>query len=109
MFVELFAPQLGTLLHVVQLNPDIHFAIAVMGWPLDLGPSGFARWKRDLAVLSACPNVSIIISAVECVFGMNWSIPQAKPWIDTIFRTFRSRQDNDRQSSSTLQAFIDLP
>jgi predicted TIM-barrel fold metal-dependent hydrolase len=86
--LEVFAPQLGSLLSVVQRYPGIHFAIAVMGWPLDTDASGFASWRRSLAALSACPNAAIVISAIECVFGMNWSIASAQPWINSIFELF---------------------
>ncbi len=86
--LEVFAPQLPDLLSVVRLNPEIGFGIAVMGWPLDLSETGFARWKHDLAALSECENVRITISAIECVFGMKWSTPPILPWIHTIFELF---------------------
>ncbi|MEO6828742.1 MAG: amidohydrolase family protein, partial [Acidobacteriaceae bacterium] len=86
--LEVFAPQLAELLTVVQMNPDIQFAIAAMGWPLELDSSGFADWKRDLTTLGACPNAHIIVSAIECLFGMSWSVNQVQPWIDTLFEIF---------------------
>jgi len=90
--LEVFAPQLTNLLTVVQLNPNIWFSIAVMGWPLKIDNSGFAQWKRDLTALSTCPNVHLVVSALECVFGMNWSVAEAQPWIDTLFETFGTRR-----------------
>jgi predicted TIM-barrel fold metal-dependent hydrolase len=90
--LEVFAPQLPDLLTAVRLNPGIQFSIAVMGWPLDIDMSGFAHWKRLLEPLSKCANVHIVISAIEsaieCVFGMDWSIAKVQPWIDTIFELF---------------------
>jgi predicted TIM-barrel fold metal-dependent hydrolase len=86
--LEVFAPQLPDLLSVIRSNPQIGFGIAVMGWPLDIGHAGFAQWKRDLAALSACENVRITISAIECVFGMKWSTPPTLPWIRTVFELF---------------------
>jgi predicted TIM-barrel fold metal-dependent hydrolase len=86
--LEVFSPQLSDLLAVVRPNPDIGFTLAVMGWPLAIDESGFTSWKHDLAALSACENVRLVISAIECIFGMTWSLPQVLPWIETIFELF---------------------
>lgn len=79
--LEVFAPQLPNLVEVVRLNPGIGFTVAVLGWPLDLGPEGFARWRRDLAALARCPNTRFSVSATECVFGMAWTADQFRPWL----------------------------
>jgi predicted TIM-barrel fold metal-dependent hydrolase len=86
--LEVFAPQLDRLLDVVQRYPEIRFAIAVMGWPLDTDASGFAGWRRSIEALSACPNAAIVISAIECVFGMDWSIARVQPWVGSTFELF---------------------
>lgn len=86
--LELFGLQLPSVLPVLQGNPDIPFAIAVMGWPLAIDSSSFARWKKDMKALSTCPNVHVMISAIECVFGMGWSIAEAQPWIDAVIECF---------------------
>jgi predicted TIM-barrel fold metal-dependent hydrolase len=86
--LEMFAPQLEELLAPVQMNADIFFWIPVIGWPLDLGKSGFALWKQEMRALSACPNVHVTVSALECVFGMDWSVLDAAPWIETLFELF---------------------
>jgi predicted TIM-barrel fold metal-dependent hydrolase len=86
--LEVFAPQLDQLLGVVRRYPGIRFAIAVMGWPLDTDAPGFSCWRRSLEALSACPNSAIVISAIECIFGMDWSIARVQPWVDTIFELF---------------------
>jgi predicted TIM-barrel fold metal-dependent hydrolase len=86
--LEMFAPQLKDLRPVVEKSPDVSFWIAVIGWPLDLGKAGFAQWKRDMQALSACPNVNVSVSALECVFGMDWSVADAAPWIDSLFELF---------------------
>lgn len=57
--LEVFAPRSADLLTVVQLNPNIQFAIAAMGWPLEIDRSGFADWKRDLTALGACPKANV--------------------------------------------------
>jgi predicted TIM-barrel fold metal-dependent hydrolase len=83
--LEIFSPQLPELVPVAAAYPDLQFVLPVMGWPLDLTEDGHRHWKRALAALSACPNVAVKIFAMECIFGVRWTIPQVRPWIlDTI-------------------------
>ncbi|HEX4169999.1 MAG TPA: amidohydrolase family protein [Bryobacteraceae bacterium] len=86
--LEVFSPQLPDLLRAVRLNPNIGFTIAVMGWPVRTNDLEFTRWRRSLAELSQCQNVRIVISALECIFGMEWSLPQAQRWIQAVFDLF---------------------
>ncbi len=86
--LEMFAPQLQDFRAVVEQNPAIFFWIPVIGWPLDLSKSGFARWKQDMQALSASPNVNVTVSALECVFGMDWAVADATPWIEALFELF---------------------
>ena len=86
--LEVFSPQLPDLLPAVRENPATGFTIAVLGWPSSTDRGEFARWRQSLAALAACENTHITISAVECVFGMNWSLAQVQPWIDTVFDLF---------------------
>ena len=86
--LEMFAPQIKDFRAVVEQNPDVSFWVAVMGWPLDLSKSGFAQWKEEMHALSACPNVDVSVSALECVFGMDWAIADATPWIEALFESF---------------------
>jgi predicted TIM-barrel fold metal-dependent hydrolase len=86
--VELFSPQLSDLCDVARLYPDIAFELAVMGWPLDLSPSGFARWRQELQVLSRCANVCVEIAAVECIFGRGWRTADVAPWILCLIELF---------------------
>src|SRR5262245_11051389 len=86
--LEVFAPQLPDLLNVVRHHPEIGFTIAVMDWPLDLSREGYERWKTDLQAVSRCQNTAASISAVECIFGMNWSEEQVRPWILSLVEIF---------------------
>ncbi|NGX47426.1 MAG: hypothetical protein K1000chlam3_00799 [Chlamydiae bacterium] len=79
--LEVFSHQLPDLTHVVQRNPEIQFTIALMGWPIDLSPVGFEKWKQDMKELSRCENTCVDISAIECIFGMQWTLEQISPWI----------------------------
>lgn len=90
--LEMFAPQLGDFRVVAEKSPDISFWIPVIGWPLDLSDAGFARWKRDMQALSALSNVRVTVSALECVFGMDWAIAEATPWIETLFELFGTQR-----------------
>ena len=86
--LEVFAPQLPGVLEVVRREPEIGFTVAVLGWPLDLGPEGFARWRRDLAGLAGCPNTRLSVSASECIFGMGWTASQFRPWLHAAIDLF---------------------
>jgi predicted TIM-barrel fold metal-dependent hydrolase len=86
--LEVFAPQLSDLHDVVRLHPEIGFTLAVMGWPLDLSPAGYARWRHDLAMLSRCANVRAEIAAIECIFGMGWHREQITPWVLSLIEMF---------------------
>jgi predicted TIM-barrel fold metal-dependent hydrolase len=79
--LEVFAPQLPELLLVVRGNPEIGFTVAVMGWPLDVTPAGFEQWRRDMRALSECDNVCASVSAIECLFGRNWTSETIRPWL----------------------------
>jgi predicted TIM-barrel fold metal-dependent hydrolase len=86
--LEVFAHQLPDLVRVIQAHPDIGFTIALMGWPIDLSKDGFKCWRRDIAALSTCDNICVDISALECIFGMQWSVAEATPWVSAAIDTF---------------------
>jgi predicted TIM-barrel fold metal-dependent hydrolase len=86
--LEVFAPQLAQVLAVVQEHPDIGFTIAVMGWPTDFGPDGYARWRSDMNALGRCENTCAAISAIECIFGLDWTEEQVEPWITSVVEAF---------------------
>jgi predicted TIM-barrel fold metal-dependent hydrolase len=82
--LEVFAHQLPDLTRVIQNHPNIGFTVALLGWPLDLSKAGFDRWKQDLVRLAGCENICVDISALECIFGMQWSVVEAAPWVSTV-------------------------
>ena len=86
--LEVFSSQLPDLLTVIRSHPQINFTIGVMGWPIATDQLEFARWKQNLAGLSSCHNVRIVVSALECIFGMAWTVQQAYPWVQTVFDLF---------------------
>lgn len=86
--LEVFAPQLPELLAVIRAYPDIAFTIAVMGWPTDLGPDGYARWRSLMNDLGRCENTRVSISAIECIFGLDWTEARIEPWIMAIIEAF---------------------
>jgi predicted TIM-barrel fold metal-dependent hydrolase len=86
--LEVFSPQLPDLLEVVRLYPELGFTVAVLAWPLDLSLAGYEQWKRDLGNLSRYENVCAEISAIECVFGMNWKQKQVAHWILSLIEIF---------------------
>jgi predicted TIM-barrel fold metal-dependent hydrolase len=83
--IEIFAPQLPDLTAVASSHPDIQFILPVMGWPIDLTDAGHRDWRRDMEALSRCENVAVKIFGMECIFGLDWTIEEIRPWIlDTI-------------------------
>lgn len=88
--LEVFATQLSDLSKVIKFYPNIGFTIALMGWPLDLSQNGYQEWKQELKKISRHDNVCVDISALECIFGMNWTLEQVKPWILTTIEIFGS-------------------
>ncbi len=90
--LEVFAPQLAQLLAIVPAHPDIGFTIAVMGWPTDLSSESYARWRSDMNALGRCENTCASISAIECIFGMNWTEEQVEPWIISVVEAFGPRR-----------------
>jgi predicted TIM-barrel fold metal-dependent hydrolase len=86
--LEVFSPQLPDLLAVIRENPETEFSIAVMGWPMTVDDGEFERWKRSLEEIARGENVRLTISAVECVFGMQWQVAQARRWIEAAMELF---------------------
>ncbi len=79
--LEVVSTQLKDLIKVIHLYSNIGFTIALMGWPLDLSETGYQTWKQDLKSLSQHKNICVSISAIECIFGMDWTLEQVRPWI----------------------------
>jgi predicted TIM-barrel fold metal-dependent hydrolase len=83
--LEIFAPQLPDFASAAASCPDLRFVLPLMGWPLDLTRDGHRAWKRALATVATCDNVAVKIFGMECVFGLDWTGAQVRPWIlDTI-------------------------
>ena len=86
--LEIFSTQLHDLLPIIHENEQTPFTIAVMAWPNRTDQDGFTHWRANLAEFRNCDNVRVSISALECIFGMNWSIAEARPWVETVFELF---------------------
>jgi predicted TIM-barrel fold metal-dependent hydrolase len=86
--LEVFAPQLPRLLEIVRERPDTAFTIGVMGWPTGLGPDAYASWRLCMGELGRCENTCASISAIECIFGLNWREEQIEPWILSVVEAF---------------------
>ena len=89
--LEIFAPQVPDLIKVIQLYPNIGFTIALMGWPLYISDEGYQLWVKDIKQLSQCKNICVGISAIECIFGMDWTLEQITPWILSAIEIFEQR------------------
>ena len=79
--IEIVATQLGDLSSVANGFPDLRFVLPLMGWPIDLTAEGFQTWRSDMAGLARCENVAVKIFGAECIFGLDWTVPQIRPWV----------------------------
>jgi predicted TIM-barrel fold metal-dependent hydrolase len=86
--LEVFSPQLPSLAPIVEALPGVGFNVAVMGWPSATDGEAFSHWRAHLRRLAVLPNTRITISALECVFGMNWRPLEAQRWVDTVIDLF---------------------
>ena len=86
--IEIFATQLADLTRVARNFPDLRFILPIMGWPIDLTEQGFRAWRSDMAGLARCENVAVKIFGAECIFGLNWTVPQIRPWVLTTIELF---------------------
>ncbi len=85
---EIFAHQLPDLFQVASSLPDQQFILPLLGWPLDLSAEGRQMWKRHMQDLSRCPNVAVKIFGFECIFGLNWTLDQVRPWVLEVIELF---------------------
>lgn len=86
--LEVMAPQLPDFGAVARSYPDIQFILPLMGWPIDVTEAGRSSWKRDMKLVSNCPNVAVKIFGMECIFGLGWIMDQVRPWILDLVELF---------------------
>ena len=79
----LFHPQIPELTALARALPDLQIVLDHLGGPLGIGPYAkqrdevFAQWKRDVAELARCENVSVKLGGfVMDVNGFDW---EARP------------------------------
>ena len=89
---EIYAHEIPHVLRYARQFPGIIFALHCIGWPLNQTAQGFQKWKQDMQDLSECRNVFVKITAIECIFGLDWSLEQISPWIKTTIELFGSER-----------------
>ena len=87
-FKSIVGATLPQLCAVAREFAQIPFTLGVMGWPLDLSPGGFVRWRQDMQALSRCDNVCVEIAAIECLFGRGWRTQDVAPWVLSLVELF---------------------
>ncbi len=101
-----FHPQLAEVTALAQAFPQTAIVLNHVGGVLGVGPYAgqgdavFAGWKRELAALARCPNVSVKLGGLGMPIGPfdfhrrpeppgSAQIAQAwRPWIETCIETF---------------------
>lgn len=81
--LEIFSNQLNDTIDIIKKYPNIEFTIALMGWPYAISPECFNEWTKQLQKLKMLDNICFEISALECIFGMDWKNSVVQPWIDS--------------------------
>lgn len=89
---EVYAHEIPHVLNYARKFPDMNFLLHCLGWPLDKTIDGFKQWATDMRHLAECPNVYVKITAIECIFGLNWSVEQISPWIQTTIEFFGAKR-----------------
>lgn len=85
---EIYEPDIPLVAHYAGRFPTINFALHCLGWPLDQSELGFSNWKEKMQALSKYQNVFVKITAIECIFGLGWSLAQIEPWLKTTIKLF---------------------
>ena len=87
--IEIFVPRLPDLKAVASSYPEIQFILPAIGWPIDLTDAGHRVWRRDVEALINCENVAVKIFGMECIFRLNRTVDEIRPWILDTIELFR--------------------
>ena len=92
----LYHPQLPELADLARAFPDTVIILNHLGGPLGVGSySGkrdevFARWKRDLSAVAACPNVVMKVGGLQmAINGYGWHERERPPTSDELLAANR--------------------
>lgn len=105
-----YHPQLPEVIALARAFPQTSMILNHVGGPLGIGPYAgkadetFASWKRNMAELAKCPNVTVKLGGLGMKVGVfdhyardvpptSHDIAAAwKPWIDTCIEQFGARR-----------------
>ena len=82
----LYDAQLPAAHQLIESFPDTDMVLEAAGWPLDLTPDGFKRWRERLLAVSEFPNVTLKFQGLPLLFGP--SIDELGPWTRTAVEIF---------------------
>jgi predicted TIM-barrel fold metal-dependent hydrolase len=86
----LYDAQLPAAHQLIESFPDTDMVLEAAGWPLDLTPDGFKRWRERLQAVSEFPNVTLKFQGLPLLFGP--SIDELGPWVRTAVGIFGARR-----------------
>jgi predicted TIM-barrel fold metal-dependent hydrolase len=105
----LYDAQLPAAHQLIESFPDTDMVLEAAGWPLDLTPDGFKRWRERLQAVSEFPNVTLKFQGLPLLFGP--SIDELGPWVRTavgIFGAGRCMFASDFPIDTLLCGFQEL-
>ncbi|WP_068076721.1 amidohydrolase family protein [Novosphingobium lentum] len=106
----LYSGQIGELTAMARALPDLAIVLDHVGCVLGVGPyehaapEQFARWRRDMVELAACPNVGVKVGGFGMIItGARWheaALPPTsqmladswRPWVESCIELFGARR-----------------
>ncbi|WP_336055543.1 amidohydrolase family protein [Nitratireductor sp. CH_MIT9313-5] len=81
------AQTMPAAVELVQDLPELSFALTHAGLPLDRSEAGLAAWRRGIAALSACSNVTAKLSGLP-MCDWRWSVGSLRPFVLHLLESF---------------------
>jgi predicted TIM-barrel fold metal-dependent hydrolase len=79
--LQIFDHQIPEAVVLAKTFPNIQIILEHMGWPTAFSDSDFHQWQERLKKIADCPNVSVKLSGIGCVFQKRISSERIKDYI----------------------------
>ncbi|MGC4005493.1 MAG: amidohydrolase family protein [Pirellulales bacterium] len=110
----LYHTQIGELIDLARAFPETPIVLDHIGGVLAIGPYAgkrdevFAGWKKDIAALAGCPNVSVKLGGGGMrMFGFGWHDGQKPPTSEEIAKEWRPYVETCIEAFGTQRAMYE--